>query len=100
MYVYCTYYAPICRANGMEKASFARIVDAERRVLSRLHTEGRLKENDVHSITHLTFRDFLKFNDVLSWVNYFCLPRVQDLIEIRLKICYTIDFLNIISFGF
>ena len=29
MYVYCTYYAPICRANGMEKASFARIVGAE-----------------------------------------------------------------------
>ena len=26
MYVYCTYYALICRANGMEKASFARIV--------------------------------------------------------------------------
>ena len=31
MYVYCTYYAPICHANGMEKASFARIVGAERR---------------------------------------------------------------------
>ena len=31
LYVYCTYYAPICRANGMEKASFARIVGAERR---------------------------------------------------------------------
>ena len=29
MYVYCTYYAPIYRANGMEKASFARIVGAE-----------------------------------------------------------------------
>ena len=29
MYVYCTYYAPICRANGMEKASFARIVGAD-----------------------------------------------------------------------
>ena len=28
MHVYCTYYAPICRANGMEKASFARIVGA------------------------------------------------------------------------
>ena len=28
MYVYCTYYAPICHANGMEKASFARIVGA------------------------------------------------------------------------
>ena len=31
MYVYCAYYAPICRANGVEKASFARIVGAERR---------------------------------------------------------------------
>ena len=29
VYLYCTYYAPICRANGMEKASFARIVGAE-----------------------------------------------------------------------
>ena len=29
MYVYCTCYAPICHANGMEKASFARIVGAE-----------------------------------------------------------------------
>ena len=29
MYVYCTYYAPVCHANGMEKASFARIVGAE-----------------------------------------------------------------------
>ena len=29
MYVYCTYYAPICYANGMEKASFARIVGAD-----------------------------------------------------------------------
>ena len=28
MYVYFTYYAPICRANGMKKASFARIVGA------------------------------------------------------------------------
>ena len=28
MYVYCTFYAPICCANGMEKASFARIVGA------------------------------------------------------------------------
>ena len=28
MYVYDTYYAPICHANGMEKASFARIVGA------------------------------------------------------------------------
>ena len=31
MYIYCTYYAPICHANGMEKASFARIVGAEKR---------------------------------------------------------------------
>ena len=29
MYVYCTCYAPICHANGMEKASLARIVGAE-----------------------------------------------------------------------
>ena len=26
VYAFCTYYSPICRANGMEKASFARIV--------------------------------------------------------------------------
>ena len=31
MYVYCTYYALIYRANEMEKASFARIIGAERR---------------------------------------------------------------------
>ncbi len=30
MYVYCTCYAPICHANGMEKASFARFVGAEK----------------------------------------------------------------------
>ena len=35
MYVYCTYYAPICDANGMEKASFARIVGA---VKSSIHS--------------------------------------------------------------
>ena len=28
MYVYCTYYAPICRANGMKKTSFVQIVGA------------------------------------------------------------------------
>ena len=28
IYVYCTCYAPMCHANGMEKASFARIVGA------------------------------------------------------------------------
>ena len=28
MYVYCTCYAPICHANGVEKASFAWIVGA------------------------------------------------------------------------
>ena len=36
MYVYCTYYALICHANGKEKASFARI-------------EGAL-EHEVHSL--------------------------------------------------
>ena len=29
MDVYCTCYVPICRANGMEKASFEQIIGAE-----------------------------------------------------------------------
>ena len=39
LYVYCTYYAPICDANGMEKASFARIVGADERELTDEHVE-------------------------------------------------------------